>query len=86
MSGDVEAIRIVVDSGIAVGRGGAGNNKGAGWDGEPVELDIFDGQTDGIEGDREMPHGLLDGIRRQLGTLGQWPDPVNWSARSVPVL
>ena len=70
-AGDVEAVGVVVDGGIAVGGGGVGHHVRAGGDHDAVEFDVLDSLADGAENDRAMAHELLDGLRRELGMLGQ---------------
>ena len=71
LSGDVEAIGVVVDGGIAVGRGSVGKDQCASRDDDPGEFDIIEGSAERCRKRRAMTHGLLDGIARQLGMLGQ---------------
>ena len=43
VTGDVEAIGIVVDGGVAVGRGGIDDDQRPGRDGGPAQCDVVDG-------------------------------------------
>jgi hypothetical protein len=47
-SGDVETVRIVVDSRIAIGCAGVGNDQCACMDNEPGDFDIVEGDTQGL--------------------------------------
>ena len=70
-AGDVEAVGIVVDGGVAVGRGAVDDDERAGRDGDPGEVHVVDGQAHGAEADRGVAHGLRDRHRREFGMLGQ---------------
>ena len=70
-AGDVEAVGIVVDGRVAVGRGSVGEHERAGGNSDLRELDVFGGLAHGRENDRAMAHELLDGLRCELGMLSQ---------------
>jgi hypothetical protein len=50
-AGDVEAVGLVVDDRVAVGRGGVGEHQRAGGNGDPGVLDVAGGPADGAEND-----------------------------------
>ena len=71
LAGDVEAVGIVIDGGVAVGGGGVDDHVRAGGHPHAVEFDILDGLADGAENDRVMAHELLDCLRCEFGMLSQ---------------
>ena len=71
VAGDVEAVGVVVDVGVAVGGGGVGQDDRAGRDDDPAEFDVFCGHADAGEDDRGVAHGLLHGVGCQFGMFGQ---------------
>ena len=69
LAGDVDAVRVVVDRRITVGRSGIHHDHRAGGEEVAVELDVLDDQAKGSAGDRRVAHGLLDRAHRQFGVL-----------------
>ena len=71
LAGDVEAVGVVVDGGVAVGGGGVDNHQRAGRYPHAVEFDILGSLAHGGENDRAVTHELVDGFGRQFGMLGE---------------
>ena len=70
-AGDVDAIGVVVDARIAVGRSGIDQHHRARREDVAVELGVLDHQAQGAARDRRVAHGLLDGVHGQVGIVSQ---------------
>ena len=70
LAGDVDAVRIVVDGGITVGRSGIHQDPWClrGRCSRPI-VDVVDDDAQGAALDRRMAHGFLDRAHRQFGLL-----------------
>jgi DNA-binding CsgD family transcriptional regulator len=71
LAGDVEAVGIVIDGGVAVGGSGVDNHVRAGGNPHAVEFDILHSLADCAENDRAVAHELLDCLRCELGMLSK---------------
>ena len=70
-SSDIEAVRVVVDARVPVGRRGVGQHEGSGGDADPGQFDVLGGSPDGAEYDWVVTHHLVDRVGCQFGMLGK---------------
>ena len=71
LASDVEVVRLIEYSGIAVGGGRVGDNQRAGRDGDAGQFDVLLGDARRREDDRRVAHHLFDGVGREFGALRQ---------------
>ena len=82
LAGDVEAVGVVVDGGVAVGGGGVDNHQRAGRHPHAAEFDILDSLAHGGENDRAVTHELVDGFGGQFGMRASRAHWSGWSHRT----
>src|ERR1700736_4291476 len=71
VTGDVEAVGVVIDGRVTVGRRRVGEHEDAGGNGDRRKLDVFGGLADRTENTWVIAHELMNGVGGQFGMLAE---------------